>query len=104
LNLDLIAENTELFSGAELEQLVRDTLYLAYQDGMRSMTTEDFNTVISRTYPLAVTMQEQISELRAFAHNRAQPADGDSLVWGISDLPPKQDRPEEINPFDGDED
>ena len=78
--------------------------YLAYQAGMRSMTTEDFNTVISRTYPLAVTMQEQISELRAFAHNRAQPADGDSLVWGISDLPPKQDRPEEINPFDGDED
>jgi ATP-dependent 26S proteasome regulatory subunit len=104
LNLDLIAEDTELFSGAELEQLVRDTLYLAYQDDMRSMTTEDFNTVISRTYPLAVTMQEQISELRAFAHNRAQPADGDSLVWGISDLPPKQDRPDEINPFDGDED
>ncbi|MDA7846090.1 AAA family ATPase [Euryarchaeota archaeon] len=104
LDLELISETTPLFSGAELEQLVRDTLYLAFQDGKRGMVTEDFMTVIGRTYPLAVTMQEQIRELRTFAHNRAQPADGDSLVMGISDLPPKEADSDDPNPFDGDDD
>lgn len=93
IDLGRIADETALFSGAELEQLVKDSLFLAYKDGARSLTTEDLLTVSKRTYPLAITMREDISALRKFAHNRAQPADGEDIVTSAEDIP------DEENPF-----
>ena len=93
INLGKIAEETSLFSGAELEQLVKDSLFLAYKDGARPLTTDDLLTVSKRTYPLAITMREDISALRKFAHNRAQPADGEDIVTSAEDIP------DEENPF-----
>jgi AAA+ superfamily predicted ATPase len=93
INLEKIADETALFSGAELEQLVKDSLFLAYKDGTRPLTTEDLVTVSKRTYPLAITMREDISALRKFAHNRAQPADGEDIVTSAEDIP------DEENPF-----
>ena len=94
-NIDVgrIADETALFSGAELEQLVKDSLFLAYKDGARALNTEDLLTVSKRTYPLAITMREDISALRKFAHNRAQPADGENIVASAEDIPDEQ------NPF-----
>ena len=43
--------------------------------------------------PLAITMREDISALRKFAHNRAQPADGEDIVTSAEDIP------DEENPF-----
>ena len=93
INLNAVAEMTSLFSGAELEQLVKDSLFLAFKDGARPLTTDDLLTVSKRTYPLAITMKEDIAALRKFAHNRAQPADGEDIVSSIDDIP------EEENPF-----
>ncbi len=93
IDLGRIADETALFSGAELEQLVKDSLFLAYKDGARPLTTEDLLTVSKRTYPLAITMREDISALRKFAHNRAQPADGEDIVTSAEDIP------DEENPF-----
>ena len=93
IDLGRIADETALFSGAELEQLVKDSLFLAYKDGARPLATEDLLTVSKRTYPLAITMREDISALRKFAHNRAQPADGEDIVTSAEDIP------DEENPF-----
>lgn len=93
IDLSSIAEETVLFSGAELEQLVKDSLFLAYKDGPRPLNTGDLLAVSKRTYPLAITMREDISALRKFAHNRAQPADGEDIVTSAEDIP------DEENPF-----
>ena len=81
-----------------MEQLVKDSLFLAYKDGARPLTTEDLLTVSKRTYPLAITMREDISALRKFAHNRAQPADGEDIVTSAEDIP------DEENPFENEVD
>lgn len=93
IDYGVIANNTELFSGAELEQLVKDALFKAFKDGKRPLSTEDLLNVALDTYPLAITMREDISALRAFAHNRAQPADGTDIVSNVVEIP------EEENPF-----
>jgi len=93
IDLGRIADETVLFSGAELEQLVKDSLFLAYKDGARPLNTDDLLAVSKRTYPLAITMREDISALRKFAHNRAQPADGEDIATSAEDIP------DEENPF-----
>ena len=99
IDLDLIAEKTLLFSGAELEQLVKDALFLAFKsEPKRPLNTEDLLTVALTTYPLAITMKKDIAKLREFAHGRAQPADGVDITTDIIEIP------EEENPFRIDDD
>ena len=93
LDLTSISDHTKLFSGAELEQLVKDALFAAFRDGARPLLTDDLLEVANRTYPLAITMREDISALRQFAHNRAQPADGAEITKGVADIEPEE------NPF-----
>ena len=104
IDLDIIAEHTELFSGAELEQLVKDSLFLAFKDegGGRPLKTEDLVDVSRRTFPLAVTMKEDIRKLREFAHNRAQPADGVEIATEAIHIPEEENPFGEDNPFDDD--
>ena len=97
IDVDLIASMTALFSGAEIEQLVRDALFIAFEEGGRAVTTEDLIAVRKRTVPLAVTMEEQIQFLREFAINRAQPADGTTITPDVADI---QNRQPEENIFD----
>ena len=102
INLDLIAEETQLFSGAELEQLVKDALFLAYKDDTRPLQTEDLHNVSRQTFPLAVTMREDIRKLREFAHNRAQPADGGDISTDVLQIPDEDNPFGEDNPFEDD--
>ena len=72
VNFDLVklSEETEGFSGAEIEQAVVASLYAAhYQDS--TLTTEMILDEISQTKPLSVVMAEKISALRAWADERA---------------------------------
>jgi SpoVK/Ycf46/Vps4 family AAA+-type ATPase len=99
IDLDLIAEETQLFSGAELEQLVKDALFIAFKDDTRPLQTEDLHNVARQTFPLAVTMREDIRKLREFAHNRAQPADGVDISTDIIQIPEEDNPFGEDNPF-----
>ena len=72
-NRQLIAAAADNFSGAEIEQVVVDSLYRAFQQG-REPTTEDMCASISATTPLFDTMQEKIVALREWARTRAVPA------------------------------
>jgi SpoVK/Ycf46/Vps4 family AAA+-type ATPase len=65
-----LAELTEGFVGAELEQAVIGGLFEAFHED-RSVRLEDFEHAIRLTVPLSVTQAEQIHHLRQWANARA---------------------------------
>jgi len=75
-NFDLLqcAEETEKYSGAELEQVVIEALFDAFADGARPLTDRDLIRVIRETVPLAITMDDHLKELREWAKPRTRPA------------------------------
>lgn len=83
-DLDLLADLTDGFSGAGIEQAVVSALY-AGQARDALPNTDDVAAEIERTQPLSVVMDRQIAELRAWARGRTVPAHGpgtDSLDEG----------------------
>jgi ATP-dependent 26S proteasome regulatory subunit len=68
--LDTLADATEGFSGAEIEQAVISGCFDAF-DGRRHLTAEDLLREIRNTVPLSVTQSEQIDALREWADVRA---------------------------------
>ncbi|MCW5601384.1 AAA family ATPase [Nitrosomonas sp.] len=65
-----LANTTEGFVGAELEQVVISGLFEAFNED-RSVRMEDFERAVNLTVPLSVTQAEQIHRLRAWADVRA---------------------------------
>lgn len=65
-----LAQLTEGFVGAEIEQTVIAALYEAFFN-KRSLMLEDLTNTIKNVVPLSVTQQEQIFELRDWANVRA---------------------------------
>ncbi|MFZ5479682.1 MAG: AAA family ATPase [Myxococcota bacterium] len=68
-----VAEETERFSGAEIEQLVISALFRAFALD-RDLVQEDLVRVARETVPLAITMDDRLKELREWARPRARPA------------------------------
>lgn len=65
-----LAQMTEGFVGAEIEQLIVDALYEAFFN-KRELTFEDITNSIKNVVPLSVTQKEQILSLREWANVRA---------------------------------
>jgi SpoVK/Ycf46/Vps4 family AAA+-type ATPase len=72
-NINEIAEASEGFSGAEIEEAVISSLYDAFYE-KRDITTEDIVKAVKETVPLSKTMAEKITHLRNWAKLRARPA------------------------------
>lgn len=70
------AEETEKYSGAELEQVVIEAMFNAFAEG-RELNNRDLVRVIRDTVPLAVTMDDRLKELREWAGPRTRPASQD---------------------------
>ena len=68
--LDDLAEHTEGFVGAEIEQIVISGLFEAFYE-KRPLTKEDLLHAAANTVPLSVTQAEQIISLRQWANVRA---------------------------------
>lgn len=68
--LSELAEISEGFSGAEIEQAVISSLYDAFYAD-RGLRREDLIRSIRDTVPLAVTQKEQLTNLRSWAEQRA---------------------------------
>jgi SpoVK/Ycf46/Vps4 family AAA+-type ATPase len=75
-DMDLLqcAEETEKYSGAELEQVIIEALFDAFADGKRELTDRDLLRVIRETVPLAITMDDHLKDLREWAKPRTRPA------------------------------
>ncbi|HIE09483.1 MAG TPA: AAA family ATPase [Armatimonadetes bacterium] len=85
-DLDLLAERSKGFSGAEIEAVVIGALYDAF-DEERDLSTEDLLRNIEQTVPLSQTMREEIEALREWARMRARPASS-KPPEPLEDLPP----------------
>ncbi len=65
-----LADSTEGFTGAEIEQAVVSACFDAF-DGRRHLAADDLRHAILTTVPLSVTQSEDITALRAWASLRA---------------------------------
>lgn len=74
------------YSGAELEEAVKDALFHAFDEG-RELEEADIAAAIQRTYPLSRTMRENILDMRKWAQYRARLASDEST----EDLPESKD-------------
>jgi len=74
-NFDLpnLADASGNFSGAEIEEAINSALYDAFY-AKTELTTAHIVAAIGETVPLAKTMEEHISRLRAWADGRARSA------------------------------
>jgi len=72
-DLNKLALAAEGFSGAEIEQIIIDALYDAFEDS-RDITNDDLLRNMSQTIPLSQTMESKITALRQWARNHARPA------------------------------
>lgn len=68
--LDNLANLTEGFVGAEVEQIVISGLFDAFYED-RTVNLNDFIRAISNTVPLSITQEEQIRSIREWANVRA---------------------------------
>jgi hypothetical protein len=71
-DLDLLAESTEGFSGAEIEQAVISALYRSLQT-KQPLSTTTLLDAINSTQPLSVSRKEDIDRIRATAAGRFTP-------------------------------
>jgi AAA+ superfamily predicted ATPase len=69
-----LAEASEGFSGAEIEQAIVAGLYTAFSQ-RQQLSTDILLAEIKSTQPLSVTRAEEIASIREWAKNRAVPAD-----------------------------
>jgi SpoVK/Ycf46/Vps4 family AAA+-type ATPase len=63
-DLDLLARTSEGYVGAEIEQTVIDAMYLAFNQDMRAITTEDILSALRAQVPLSVSQREVVDSLR----------------------------------------
>ncbi|MHC4738906.1 MAG: AAA family ATPase [Planctomycetota bacterium] len=73
-NLDALAETSEGYSGAEIEQAVIAALHEAYAN-KADLTTARILSALKTSPPLSVTMAEKVQALLAWAKDRCVPAD-----------------------------
>jgi AAA+ superfamily predicted ATPase len=73
-NLDELADQSEGFSGAEIEQAIVSAMYEVY-DGKKGLSTDQIFKTMKNSPPLSVTMAEYIQALRKWAIGRCVPAD-----------------------------
>lgn len=65
------------FSGAELEEAIREGLYDAFAEG-RELHSDHIARTLDKTFPLSRTMRDQIDSLRRWAKVRARLASGEA--------------------------
>jgi SpoVK/Ycf46/Vps4 family AAA+-type ATPase len=68
--LEMLADISEGFTGAEIEQAVISGLFEAFAES-RSIRLDDFVKAVENTVPLSVTQAEQIRSIRDWANIRA---------------------------------
>lgn len=106
-DLGRLADMTEGFSGAEIEQVVLTAMVESFNKG-DALNQNEMEIASEDTVPLSVTMEEKIFQLREWARTRCRPATPDSRVLQMLENEQRAKTGEEnvttIDLFDGDED
>lgn len=82
--LDELAQKTEGFSGAELEQVVSTAIIDAFGSG-QLLSDEILDRTRRNTVPLSKTMEEKVFELRQWAQDRCRRATSDNRAVQMLD-------------------
>ncbi len=73
-DLNRLAQESEGYVGAELEQAIVDAMYIGFNQ-KREFTTQDISQALKRQVPLSVSQRERITALREWLREgRAQSA------------------------------
>ncbi|MBN2890931.1 MAG: AAA family ATPase [Bacteroidales bacterium] len=100
-NIKELAKVSKGFSGAELEEAIKEAMFQAY-DKAEDVTTEDIKQAIEKTFPLAKTMSEVIDNMRKWAKSRAVMAsaeEAEKLEIKEEEKTPKLKQEQYNNPF-----
>ena len=73
-DVDALAEASEGYSGAEIEQAIISALYDAFGE-KKDLTTDHLLAALKNSPPLSVTMAEKVAALRAWSKGRCVPAE-----------------------------
>lgn len=84
IDLELLSEVTQHYSGSELEQVVSAAAIESYTR-QQTVTMKDLLASREATIPLAVTMEDAIFNLREWARGRCRMATSDSRVMQMLD-------------------
>lgn len=95
----VLAEKTEGFSGAEIEQIVLSAMVETFGTEA-GMTQKDLDRAREETVPLSVTMEEKIFALREWCRPRCRPATPDSRVMQMLEQEQREKGVEDGKPFD----
>lgn len=79
-NLDLLAQEASGYVGAEIEQAVTDALFVAFNEGKRTLKTEDIVNALKAQVPLAVSQREVVEHLQKW------PRDGRARIASSPDV------------------
>lgn len=77
-DIERLAKVSKGFSGAELEEAVKEALFQAY-DRAEEVVSEDIENAIKKTFPLSKTMYEVIENMRKWAKSRAVYASSETV-------------------------
>lgn len=72
-NLDVLAQASAGYSGAEIEEAIISAMFDAFYEKGK-LSTERVTASLRQTVPLSKTMSEEIDKLRNWAEGRARPA------------------------------
>jgi len=73
-DLAALVAATEGYTGAEIEQVIVDAMFVSFGSGKKEVDTEGILSVISNTSPLSVINSTQIERLREWGKNRCRNA------------------------------
>ena len=87
IDLDAIADRTKFFNGAEIEETVKEAMFIAYVNNPNApaVTTRDLMEAASNVMPLAQTMKTKIDALREWAKVRARLASSTANEESVDD-------------------
>lgn len=79
VDVEILAEASDGFSGAEIAATVTDAMFSAFMDGKRPTETKDILVEVRRTVPLSKSAGGRIDALREWSKGKARPASRPSL-------------------------
>jgi len=76
IDLNVIANQAKFFNGAEIEETVKEAMFMAYlNDSINpQISIHNLESAVKEVVPLAITMKKKIDGLRNWASNRARAA------------------------------
>ena len=72
MNIASLAEDTNEFTGSEIEAVVVEAMYIAFDKG-GDLDEASLQDAIKATVPLSKTMSAQVRDLREWAKTRTRP-------------------------------